>query len=206
MQKWWFPILYMFLVTAFFSSVVIGLTQFTSERVAANEQIAFERAVLQVLPDIYVGDMSRLKLHTTFVKRVTEPDEESGGAYTLRKDGRILAYALTFSGRGFWAPIKGVIGIDADRKTINAIAFYQQNETPGLGAEITKPPFRQQFKGRVIAAGQRPLSFRRPGAELGPSDVHAVTGATQTSTRLERIINSDLVEWRSRLNQRSDRR
>ncbi|HUW20735.1 MAG TPA: FMN-binding protein [Sedimentisphaerales bacterium] len=205
MQKWWFPILYMFLITAFFSSVVIGLTQFNSERVAANEKIAFEKAVVQALAGLYVEDTSRLDLHRTFVERVTEPDEESAGAYTLRKEGQIVAYALPFSGRGFWAPIKGVIGIDADRKTINAIAFYQQNETPGLGAEITKPPFRQQFEGKVIAARERPVSFKRPGAELGPSDVHAVTGATQTSTRLEKIINTQLVEWRSRLTQRSNR-
>ena len=204
-SKWWFPILYMFAVTALFSSVVIGLTQFTAERVAVNEKIAFEKAIVRVLPGLYDKDMSRLELHRTFVERVTEPDEGSAGAYMLTRSGQIVAYALPFSGRGFWAPIKGVIGIDADRSTITAIAFYEQNETPGLGAEITKPPFRQQFEGKVIAAGQKPISFKRPGAELAESDVHAVTGATQTSTRLEKIINAELVEWTSRLTRRNSR-
>jgi Na+-transporting NADH:ubiquinone oxidoreductase subunit C len=203
--KWWFPIFYMFVLTAFFSSVVIGLTQFTTERVAANEKIAFEKSVLEALPGLYVEHMSRFQLHRAFANQVTEPDEESAGAYTLKMNGRLIAYALPFAGRGFWAEIKGVIGIDADRRTINAISFYQQNETPGLGAQITQPPFRQQFEGKVIAPGQRPVSFTRADAQLGPSDVHAVTGATQTSTRLERIINTHLVEWRSRLDQRSSK-
>jgi hypothetical protein len=100
-KKWWFPIFYMFVVTAFFSSVVIGLTQFTAERVAANARIAFERSVLETLPGLYVEDMTRLELHRNFVESVAEPDEESAGAYTLRKNGRIIAYALPFSGRGF---------------------------------------------------------------------------------------------------------
>jgi Na+-transporting NADH:ubiquinone oxidoreductase subunit C len=202
-KKWWFPIFYMFVVTAFFSSVVIGLTQFTAERVAANDRIAFERSVLETLPGLYVAGMSRLELHGAFINQVTKPDIDSAGAYTLRENGRIIAYALPFAGRGFWAEIKGIIGIAADRETINAIAFYQQNETPGLGAEITKPSFCEQFEGKVMAAGQTPISFKRAGTELGPCDVHAVTGATQTCTRLEKIINTHLVEWRSHLEQRS---
>lgn len=199
-QKRWFPIFYMFVTTAFFSSIVIGFTQLTSEKVKANEKLSFERAVLSVLPGLYREEMNNLELHRTFTEQVTEPDELSAGAYTLRQNGKIIAYALPISGQGFWAPIKGVIGIETDKKTITAIAFYQQNETPGLGAEIAKPAFREQFKGKVISVGDKPLNIKRPGTELGSSDVHAVTGATQTSTRLEKIINSALTNWRQQLN------
>ena len=45
-NKAWYPILYMFVITAFFSSVLIGLSRMTQERVEANERVAFERAVL----------------------------------------------------------------------------------------------------------------------------------------------------------------
>ena len=199
-QKRWFPIFYMFVTTAFFSSIVIGFTQLTSEKVKVNEKLSFERAVLSVLPGLYREEMNNLELHRTFTEQVTEPDELSAGAYTLRQNGKIVAYALPIEGQGFWAPIKGVIGIKADKKTITAIAFYQQNETPGLGAEIAKPVFRDQFKGKVISIGDKPLNIKRPGTELGDSDVHAVTGATQTSTRLEKIINSALTNWRQQLN------
>ena len=198
-QKRWFPIIYMFLVTAFFSSIVIGFTRFTSERVEANEKLAFEKAVLTVLPGLYDESQSRLELHRTFTEKVSGPDTSSAGAYTLKQQSRIIAYALPVSGQGFWAPIKGIIGIEADKKTVIGIAFYEQNETPGLGAEIAKPAFTEQFKGKVISVGDKPLSIKRPGTKLGASDVHAVTGATQTSNRLEKIISSALTSWRQKL-------
>lgn len=196
-DKWWFPVVYMFVMTAFFSSIVIGFSQFTSDRVEANEDLAFERAVLAVLPDMLDAGDSRLELHRKFVELVGQPDAKSGGACTLAKEGKIVAYALPISGQGFWAPIKGVIGIKADRQTIIGIAFYEQNETPGLGAQITKDAFRKQFNGKIISSTGKPLNMKRPSDVLGKSDVHAVTGATQTSTRLERIINDSLKNWLS---------
>jgi Na+-transporting NADH:ubiquinone oxidoreductase subunit C len=203
-KKWWFPVVYMFAVTAFFSSVVIGFSQLTSARVEANQYLAFEKAVLMVLPGLYEEGESRLQLHKKYVERIGEPDEQSGGACTLKEAGKVVAYALPVSGQGFWAPIKGVIGIKADRQTITGIAFYEQNETPGLGAQITTIAFTSQFRGKVISSGDKPLNMRRPGDTLGPSDVHAVTGATQTSVRLEKILNDALKKWRAGLAEKSE--
>ena len=202
-EKWWFPVVYMFVVTAFLSSIVIGFSQFTSARVEANEYLAFEKAVLTVLPGLLDTDENRLQLHRKYVERVGEPDEQSGGACTLKEAGKIIAYALPISGQGFWAPIKGVIGIKADRRTITGIAFYEQNETPGLGAQITTSAFTSQFQGKVISSADKPLNMRRPGDALGASDVYAVTGATQTSTRLEKILNDALKKWLTELDEKS---
>lgn len=194
-KKTWFPVPYMFVLTALFSTIVIGFTRFTGERVEANERLSFEKAVLSVLPDMYESGLSRLEMHKIFTEAISAPDDTSGSAYTLKQSGKVIAYALPISGRGFWAPIKGVVGIGADMKTITGIAFYQQNETPGLGAEIAKPAFTQQFRGKLISSSGTPVNIKRPGAELGNSDVHAVTGATQTSTRLEKLINDGLKNW-----------
>jgi len=198
-QKRWFPILYMFVLTAAFSSVVIGFADLTRERVEANARLAFERAVVAVLPGLYEPTLGGPEIQRRFAEQVTGPDESTGGAYTLRKDGRIAAYALPFEGQGFWAPIRGVLGIAADKKTVTGIAFYEQSETPGLGAEIAKPSFRDQFKGKVISWQGKPINMRRPGTELGPNDVHAVTGATQTTVRLEGIINRAVTDWQSKV-------
>ena len=196
-DKSWFPTIYMFLMMAFFSSIIIGFSQVTRARVEANADLAFEKAVLTILPGLFDAGTSRTELHRRFVERVTSPDKKSGGAYTLKDSGQTVAYALPISGQGFWAPIKGVIGIKADRQTITGIAFYEQNETPGLGAQITKDAFRSQFNGKVISSTGKPLNLKRPSDVLGKSDVHAVTGATQTSTRLEKIINDALKNWLS---------
>ncbi len=198
-QKRWYPILYMFIVTAFFSSIVIGVSQFTRQRVIANRKRSFEQAVLMVLPGMYDAQASDLELHRRFQEQIDKPDEFTAGAYTIKKQGRLIAYALAMSGQGFWAPIKGVIGIAADKKTITGVVFYEQKETPGLGAQITTSEFRSQFQGKVISKTDKPLNIKRPGAILGKSDVHAVTGATQTSTRLEKIINDGLRNWQLKM-------
>ena len=205
-KKPWFPVIYMFCLTAFFSTIVIGFTQATGERVATNEKLAFEKAVLAALPGLYEENLSRLESHKRFTESIDEPDDSSGNAYILRKNGKIVAYAVPVSGQGFWAPIKAVIGIKADKKTITGIAVYQQNETPGLGAEIARAAFTEQFRDKVISFDGQPLNIKRPGAVLGGSDVHAVTGATQTSTRLENIINTGLKEWLSKMSGRDNRK
>jgi len=186
----------MFMVTAFFSSIVIGFAQLTADRVQANQKLAFEIAVLAVLPDLYDPDSS---LHEIFQKNVTPPNEELAGACTLEKDGQIQGYALPIVGPGFWAPIKGIIGIAADKKTITAIAFYQQNETPGLGGQILTSKFRDQFNGVIMSISDKPIRLMPVGSMLGEGDVHAVTGATQTSIRLEKIINDALENWQDKL-------
>ena len=198
-EKKWFPILYMFVVTAFFSSIVIGVSQFTKERVTANQKRSFEQAVLAVGPGMYDADASDLELHRRFQEHISRPDEFTAGAYTIKKKSQLIAYALPIQGQGFWAPIKGVIGIGADEKTITGVVFYEQKETPGLGAQITTIEFRGQFQGKVMSAGPKPITFKRPGDVLGKSDVHAVTGATQTSARLEKIINDGLRTWQLKM-------
>ena len=203
-EQRWFPILYMFIVMAAFSSVVIGFSSLTRERVKSNERLAFEKAVVAVLPDLHESGLGSAEIHRRFTEQVTEPDASSGDAFTFRKDGKIASYAVPFEGQGFWAPIRGIIGVQADKRTVTGIAFYEQSETPGLGAEIVKPLFRNQFEGKVLGQEGKPINIRRPGAELGKSDVHAVTGATQTSTRLEGIINRAVSQWQSQVGKESD--
>jgi len=193
----WYPVLYMFAITAFFSAILIGLSRFTQERVEANQQVAFERAVLEALPLDLPPKISSGQVHRIFQERVRAPAHGTGGAYTLMQDGKVAGYALPVQGQGFWDMIKGVVGIAPDRTTLTGISFYEQNETPGLGAEIAQPPFRSQFPGKRIAETGRPLSILPVGAKLGPSDVHAVTGATQTSTRLGAFLDPALSRWRS---------
>ena len=80
-KKRWYPVVYMFLVTAFFSSMVIGFTRFTSSRVEANQMLSFEKAVLAVLPGLYDNKekLSSLNIHTRFTEKVNKPDEKSAG-------------------------------------------------------------------------------------------------------------------------------
>lgn len=195
-KKRWYPVVYMFVVTAFFSTVLILFARFTSERVEANQKLAFEKAVLKALAVEMPPGATNLQWHDMYVKTIEGPKEDTAGAYLYRKDGSVAGYALPFSGQGFWAPIQGIIGIATDKETITGIAIYDQNETPGLGAEITKPQFRDQFNGKTISLEGPPFTIEPVGTQLDEHSVHAITGATQTSIRFEKIVNDALKKWR----------
>ncbi|MBN2591211.1 MAG: FMN-binding protein [Sedimentisphaerales bacterium] len=193
-----FPVLYMFVITLIVSTLIIGFSQYTEERVQANKELTFDTAILKVLPGMYEPGLSSVELHKKLTEQVDKPTTE-GGAYTLRKNGEIVAYALPIEGQGFWAKIKAVIGIAADKKTITGFVVYEQTETPGLGAEVAKKEFTGQFENLEISTQGKPITFRRAREELQIGQVHAVTGATQTSTRLEKIINDNLEQWLGRV-------
>ena len=194
-DKPFFAVVYMFVVTAFFSAVLIGFARLTRDKVQANQQLAFEKAVVQVFPTIQAK--TNAAIHQIF----TEQFEQRAAAddqvyYVYLKDGEISGYAVPVEGKGFWDTIRGIIGIASDQETITAIAFYEQKETPGLGARIAEPDFCDQFIGRKIASGAKPIGIRSVGETLKENQVHAVTGATQTCVRLEKLINEDLTQWR----------
>lgn len=187
-----FAVIFMFLITAFCSALLISLSKGTSGRVEANQQLAFEKAVLAVFPEItYQTDQ---EAHRIF-KEHFEKSPQAEGVYVYRRDGAVAGYALTVSGKGFWAPISGIVGIAPDGRTMTGIAFYDQSETPGLGARIIEPEFTRQFEGLVLGPPSQPVDMRPPGTPLSEGQVHAISGATQTCVRLEKIINEDVSAW-----------
>ncbi len=197
-NKIYFPVIYMFVITAVCSGILIGFNELVKPRIEANKSFAFEQAVLKTLP-IEIESLTNIELHEIFTTQlILDPNS---GAYEYNKDGKLVGYALPISGKGFWAKISGVIGIAPDNRTITGIAFYQQSETPGLGAEIEKPFFTSQFledQGRKIATTENPIELIPVGQDLDENQVYAITGATQTCMRLEKFMNEALADWREK--------
>ncbi|HSV26634.1 MAG TPA: hypothetical protein VLH60_01970, partial [Sedimentisphaerales bacterium] len=71
-EKPWYPVAYMFVVMAVFSSIVIGVGTATRERVLANERLAFEKAIIHAM-GLAEADMSNQAIHKLFVSRVKAP-------------------------------------------------------------------------------------------------------------------------------------
>lgn len=193
-DKPYFAVVYMFIVTAVFTSVLVGFSRLTRQRVKNNEQLAFEKAVVQVFPTIQAdGNAQVHKIFTEKFQRRTTAD--NGVFFVYVPEDEVAGYAVPVEGKGFWDTIKGVVGIASDQETITAVSFYEQKETPGLGARIAEPDFCGQFVGRKIASGPSPIAIRPVGTSLHDNQVFAVTGATQTCIRLETLINKGLIEW-----------
>lgn len=201
-NKAWYPVVYMFVVTLFFTAILILFGSFTRERVESNEQIQFERAVLAALPIDLSKGISPAEIHKLYLEFIHEPDSKSAGAYQYVINDSLIAYALPITGPGFWAPVAGVVGISINKQTITGIAFYEQEETPGLGGEIVNAPFRNQFIGKQLKITGTPIEFRMHTEETDIHSVHTITGATQTSQRVGKFLNTQIIAWQQAIGSR----
>ena len=108
-------------------------------------------------------------------------------------------YIVPVYGAGLWGPIWGYIALDGNCNTIYGAYFAHQGETPGLGAEIEKPAFRDQFEGKDIFNTQgefESVKVVKNGQE--PSDgayVHAVSGGTITSQGVQKMLQESLKPY-----------
>lgn len=116
--------------------------------------------------------------------------------FTSRKPPHDVGFI--FRGMGFWDMIYGIIVLSPDLSTIRSLEVIEQKETPGLGARIEEEAFRQQFMGYSLNWTDESdgiITFGETTAG-GSSRIDAITGATQTSMALRRILNSELAAFK----------
>ena len=101
------------------------------------------------------------------------------------------AYAVQFSGQGLWGPIKGLLALESDKTTIRGLTFFEQEETPGLGGEITAGWFRSQFVGKSILdnSGNPGIIIKSAVGGDNTNQVDAITGATMTCDKVQSMLN-----------------
>jgi len=82
-----------------------------------------------------------------------------------------------------------------DASKIIGVAFYEHNETPGLGARISESWFTEQFSGlplHPIEGGDQIFYLNPKRAGKAHNELDAITGASRTSDAVERFLNRDL--------------
>ncbi|MFL2859399.1 MAG: FMN-binding protein [Pontiellaceae bacterium] len=102
-------------------------------------------------------------------------------------------YAFPISGKGLWSVLYGYLAIDSDIETIVGISFYAHKETPGLGAEIEKSWFQDQFKNKKIYENGIVANFKvlKPGSDNDKYSVDGISGSTITSKGVENLLKAD---------------
>lgn len=117
--------------------------------------------------------------------------------YECTLDNGELKYILPLRGKGLWGPIWGYVALNSDKKTIYGATFDHKGETPGLGAEIAKPHFQEQFAGKsIIEDGNVTFLVLKGGASKG--NIHAVdgiSGGTITSKGVQAMMNDCLSAY-----------
>ncbi|MDE6682118.1 MAG: NADH:ubiquinone reductase (Na(+)-transporting) subunit C [Muribaculaceae bacterium] len=110
-----------------------------------------------------------------------------------------IKYIVPVYGAGLWGPIWGYVAFDANGNTIYGAYFAHQGETPGLGAEIEKPKFQEQFHNKDIFApdGQfQSVKVVKKGQEpASGAYVNAISGGTITSQGVSKMLENSLEPY-----------
>lgn len=122
--------------------------------------------------------------------------------YYQIKNGGII---LPVNGFGLWDAIYGYLGVDANGLTILGITWYDQKETPGLGAEIEDPKWQNTFAGKALFHGE---NLDRFGLDFIPKEmlklltpqqkeysIDAISGATLTTQGVQNGIKNSLSPY-----------
>jgi electron transport complex protein RnfG len=94
--------------------------------------------------------------------------------FVAEKGGKKIAYVIPSEPKGYGGPIKMLVAVTADGKVMD-FTILEANETPGLGDNASKPPFRGQFKEKKLE------NLEVTKDKNDTKHIQAMTGATISS-------------------------
>jgi len=119
----------------------------------ATALLAYVNSITKPLIDEHQRTAAEQTMSKLIPEAVFEPvtihTEKDSLVYYIAKDqktGEIKGYTFTAVKPGYSSMVKTMAAIDTNFKIIN-IQVIEQSETPGLGANCTKPEFSAKFTG-----------------------------------------------------------
>lgn len=106
-------------------------------------------------------------------------------------DGKLVGFTFNTTSKGYGGTIEVMTGISADSK-ITGVTILSQNETPGLGANITNDNFINQFYRDIPQDG---FKIKKGNAQNN-NEINAITGATISSNTVNDAINEAITQYR----------
>ncbi len=150
------------------AGIVIGAVYFVTAPVAAQSAAARKEAALRALvPD---------------ADRFVEIDKQNGW-YRAEQNGVPVGYIVPASTKGYGGEIKLLVAVTPDEHVID-YKILAHNETPGLGDNAGKEPFRAKIRGKDAA---HLIVTKDQGNK---DDVQAMTGATISSRAVTRGVKT----------------
>jgi len=132
----------------------------------------------------------------------TEKDVEFLPIYLKKIGDNVEGYAIPIAGKGLWSTLFGYFAIEPDGRTVKGITFYKHGETPGLGAEVDKAWFQQNFIGkRFVDENDQLIGIHVIKGKVESDDqeayhkVDGISGATITGKGLEFFLKDDLGKY-----------
>jgi len=158
-------VLSLFFISLVMSAALAFVYSATKDPIAASAKAKEVNAIKEVLPDFNNDPL-------------LEGKEIDGIIfYPAMQDGKAVGYAAkTFTDNGYSGRFDLMVGFLPDGK-INNVVVLQQKETPGLGSNMTKPKFSNQFINiNITELKDQRLAVRKDGGTID-----AISAATISS-------------------------
>lgn len=139
------------------------------------------------------------------LKKELDKDNKADQRFPLfiYTEGAKKQYVIPLFGAGLWDAIGGYVALEDDYNTIAGTVFTHVGETPGLGAEISKDWFQDQFKGEKLMNGS---DFKSVAVLKGKNNkeakdskhaVDGISGATITGDGVDAMLKRCLANYLS---------
>ena len=187
------------------------------ERQTLNEELDIKKNILSVLgfkqgvgwtndevQNLYDQNINEININKTgsIINNAISSDDDIYTIYESRNNKKVTGYAIPIAGKGLWGTMYGYFAIEPDAETVKGITFYRHKETPGLGAEVDKEWFKNNFVGKKLIDDQGSLVsievVKGYVSDTDPASMHKVdgiSGATITGKGVTTFLKSDLQKY-----------
>lgn len=213
MMKRLYIVFFMVAIAAVFGAGVTGINVLARKTLEQNDRLIRQKALIKLFNLADVSQLSKDEVEQIVNSQIddseTRRDPETGWEFQLLKAyedadrTQLKSYAFKFRGLGFWAPIEGLLAVTPDLQKTAGCIIVEQQETPGLGGRIEEPFFMRPFEdGLLITPPEKGAQIiymgstkPDPGSPQDGRQFDAITGATQTSLAMKRILNDYLMRF-----------
>ncbi|MFW6080958.1 MAG: NADH:ubiquinone reductase (Na(+)-transporting) subunit C [Desulfosalsimonas sp.] len=159
--------------------------------------------------EIYRQNIEKIQVSASgeAAEPVDDRGEKNGeilAIYLYTKNNEIENYIIPFESQGLWGKIYGYMALENDGSTVAGFTVYEHSETPGLGGEIEKQWFQENFEGKKIVDRQgnfvsigvaKGMVERQVPEEKERHYVDGISGATLTGRYLSGGLEKTLSRY-----------
>jgi len=182
------------------SAIGVAIDNFTVDDVDEYFKSNIDSLIIDIdgliVDNISIEDLNEVENKSTGEVRYFYENKEFLPLYVETQENVII---MPISGKGLWSSLFGYFALDANNySTVKGITFYAHAETPGLGAEISKKWFQDNFVNKEIYENDNLKSIavaKGKADENSKYEVDGISGATITSNGVTTLLSRDLKRY-----------
>ena len=186
-------------------SIGLDIEKFNTEDIIYEYESRIQDVVIDLKGNI-INDIRHEQLELNENKKTSEMNYFMGKIEYLPgyKSINPPAFIIPISGKGLWSTLYGYFALANDYNTVKGITFYKHGETAGLGGEIEKKWFQDNFIGKKIYDKTGELIsitvVKGKAADILDEEslihgVDGISGATITSNGVTTFLKRDLNRY-----------